>query len=100
MPFLRLPRVPPPASDQKLPGSSINLASYRLEKKQAQKEIEAGKSDQGENRVAAAHHFAVALLCAKQTLDKPGLPSELGHDIYFAGRNGAVALDRRGRAST
>src|SRR5271168_1502200 len=57
--------------------TSVNLASGQEEKEQTEHEIEANKSDQREDCVSAADHFAIAGPRVKEAVDQPRLAPEL-----------------------
>ena len=59
-------------------GTVADLATDQAEKEQTEHKIEAGEADQREDRVAAAHYFAVAIARAKQSVDQPRLASQFG----------------------
>ena len=47
----------------------LDLTTYKIEKQQAEHEIQAGKANQCEDGVAVAHHFALAVARAKKAID-------------------------------
>src|SRR5438552_2690612 len=58
-------------------GSVTDLATYQKQKQHTEHKVKADKADQREQRIAAANYFAVAIGCAKKTIDQPGLASQL-----------------------
>src|SRR5262249_33496367 len=63
-----------------------NFASSQIQEEQAEHEIKPHKANQGENRVAVAYHFAVAIAGVKQTIDEPWLTSQFrGHPAQNVG---------------
>src|SRR5271170_3781265 len=58
-------------------GSVTDLATDQKQKQQTEHRIEADEADQREHRVADANDFAIAVGCTKETVDQPGLASQL-----------------------
>src|SRR6516164_7814662 len=66
------------ARDQHFVRPAVELTTDQEEKEQTEHEIETDKADQREDRVAVAHHLAVAVARVEQAVDEPRLASELG----------------------
>src|SRR5262249_50876331 len=62
---------------QGVTGSVTDLATDQSQKQQTEHKIEAGEADQGEHRVAATDYSAITVRRAKETVDQPGLASQL-----------------------
>src|SRR5713101_1197068 len=55
-----------------------DLTTDQKEEEQPEKKIETDKANQGENSIAVAHDFAVAVARSKEAVDQPGLPAKFG----------------------
>src|SRR5262249_35004257 len=58
-------------------GSVTDLATDQNQKQQTEHKIEVDEADQSEHRVAAADYSAIAVRRVKETVDQPGLASQL-----------------------
>ena len=55
-----------------------DLTTDQVKKEQTEYKIETDEANQRENRVAVAHHFAVAVARVKKAVDEPWLATQFG----------------------
>src|SRR5215510_3444668 len=54
----------------------MEFPTSQIQEEQTEHKIESGETNQRENRVAIAHHFAVAVTGVKEAVDQPWLASQ------------------------